>query len=124
MGDLSAHFSTSEFACKCGCGFGTRRGDVSPELLHLLEQIRSEYGRPLVVTSGCRCPTYNEAVGGVKSSAHMRGKAADISVSGGANRRKLVDLAVMNFASGIGVAKTFVHLDVDHDLPRPSLWSY
>jgi hypothetical protein len=44
--------------------------------------------------------------------------------SGGWNRRKLVDLAVVCDAAGIGVAKTFVHVDVDDVLSRPSAWSY
>ena len=124
MGDLSAHFSKSEFACKCGCGFGTRKNDVSRDLILLLEQMRAEYGKPIVITSGCRCPEHNKQVGGVVGSAHMRGTAADIHVAGGANRRKLVDIAVMLGAAGIGVANGFVHVDCDHTLPRPSIWSY
>jgi uncharacterized protein YcbK (DUF882 family) len=124
MGDLSEHFSKAEFSCRCGCGYGTRDGDVSSELIHILEAIREDYGRPMIINSGCRCPDYNSAVGGVPNSAHTRGTAADVHVAGGYNRRKLVDLAVMNFASGIGVANTFVHIDVDDVLPRPSIWSY
>ena len=120
MGDLSEHFDSSEFACQCGCGFNT----VSPELVYLLEQIRQEYNKPMIITSGCRCADHNAAVGGVSNSAHTRGTAADIKVEGGLDRRKLVDLAVMNWASGIGVAKTFCHIDVDDVLPRPSIWSY
>jgi hypothetical protein len=37
MGDLSAHFSRSEFACKCGCGFD----DVKPDLIEALEALRA-----------------------------------------------------------------------------------
>ena len=124
MGDLSTHFSASEFECSCGCKYGTRPGDVSIELLHLLELIREEYGMPMHITSGCRCAVWNAHVGGVANSAHTRGTAADISCSGGTNRRKLMDLAVMSYASGIGIARTFVHVDVCDVLPRPSAWSY
>ena len=124
MGDLSEHFDTSEFACSCGCGYGTRPGDVSEELLHLLEEMRDELGEPIHIASGCRCAAWNTAVGGVHNSAHTRGTAADLKCSGGLARRKLVDTAVMHFASGIGVARTFCHIDVDDVLPRPSCWSY
>lgn len=124
MGDLSEHFSKSEFQCSCGCGFGTNPGDVSPELLNLLEMMREEINRPIRLTSGCRCEYYNHAVGGVSNSAHTRGTACDIAVQGGSHRRKLVDVAVMFFASGIGVARSFIHVDVDSELPRPSLWTY
>jgi uncharacterized protein YcbK (DUF882 family) len=124
MGDLSEHFSASEFACSCGCGYGTRPGDVSTELLSLLELMREEYGSPMNINSGCRCATWNAHVGGVHNSAHTRGTAADIRCTSGANRRKLMDLAVMSYASGIGIARTFVHCDVDDVLLRPSAWSY
>ena len=123
MGDLSTHFSASEFACSCGCGYGTRPGDVSTELLHLLESMRDEYG-PIRINSGCRCTSWNNSVHGAARSAHCRGMAADIHCAGGTNRRKLMDLAVMNYAAGIGIAKTFVHVDVCDVLPRPSAWSY
>ena len=124
MGDLSEHFSRYEFACSCGCGYGTRPGDVSEELLHLLENMRDELGEPMHIASGCRCAVHNAVVGGVPRSSHQRGTAADIKCLGGINRRKLVDTAVMHFASGIGVAKTFVHVDCCDVLPRPSAWSY
>lgn len=123
MGNLSPHFDSSEFACSCGCGYGTREGDVSEALLDLLECMREEYG-PIRLTSGCRCAQHNAAVGGVANSAHTRGTAADIFCSGGRTRRELVDLAVVCAADGIGVAKTFVHVDCDSVLPRPSAWSY
>jgi zinc D-Ala-D-Ala carboxypeptidase len=123
MGDLSPHFSRKEFKCPC-CNFGMNDGDVSSELIHLLEAMREDLGGPIRINSGCRCPARNAAVGGVPNSAHLRGTAADIHVEGGAHRRKLMDVSVMHFASGIGIAKTFVHVDVDHILPRPSAWSY
>lgn len=44
----------------------------------MLERIRSTVGRPVVVTSGYRCPQLNRAVGGVTSSDHTTGQAADI----------------------------------------------
>lgn len=54
------HFSKSEFACKCGCGFD----DIDINLVKLLEQIRSHFGdNPLIITSGCRCAKHNRSVG-------------------------------------------------------------
>ncbi len=54
------------------------------------------------------------------------GKAADLRVSGGRDRRRMVDYAVQLGASGLGVAKTFIHVDTAEDgiLPRPGCWSY
>ena len=44
----------------------------------ILDPLREEYGRPIIVTSGYRCPRLNKAVGGAASSQHVRGEAADI----------------------------------------------
>lgn len=46
----------------------------------MLQRIRDTLGRPIIVTSGYRSPAVNRAVGGVTSSDHARGQAADILV--------------------------------------------
>lgn len=46
----------------------------------ILEPLREAYGKPLTVSSGFRCPKLNQAVGGVATSAHKTGYAADIQV--------------------------------------------
>lgn len=73
------HFTQSEFACKCGCGFD----DINYKLVEILENIRSHFGdRPVIITSGCRCAKHNAEVGGVQGSRHILGKAADFYVQG------------------------------------------
>lgn len=47
----------------------------------ILNPLREIYGRPIVVNSGYRCPELNRVVGGVKNSAHIYGRAADIRSS-------------------------------------------
>ena len=46
----------------------------------VLEPLRQHYGKPIRITSGYRCEPLNMAVGGVGSSQHMVGEAADLSV--------------------------------------------
>lgn len=73
------HFQKSEFACKCGCGYDS----INYRVVEILEQIREHFGgRPLIITSGCRCSTHNANVGGVQGSRHVLGKASDIYISG------------------------------------------
>ena len=48
----------------------------------LLEQVRRECGKPIIVTSGYRSPNINSAIGGSKNSQHMLGCAADIRAVG------------------------------------------
>lgn len=44
----------------------------------VLEPLRIRYGKPIIVSSGYRCPTLNKLVGGAKNSDHKFGAAADI----------------------------------------------
>ena len=43
-----------------------------------LEPLREHFNTPIVIGSGYRCPELNKAVGGVATSKHMYGYAADI----------------------------------------------
>lgn len=53
----------------------------------VLDPLRDMFGAPIVVTSGYRSPRLNVAVGGVKTSHHSRGMAADIVAKNGDNAR-------------------------------------
>lgn len=48
------------------------------DTVELLERVREVLGVPVIVTSGYRSPVVNKAVGGVTSSDHASGQAADI----------------------------------------------
>lgn len=62
------------------------------ELIHsILQPIRDKWDRPITVTSGYRCPKLNKAVGGVNTSQHVYGEAADIICS---SNKKLYELIV------------------------------
>lgn len=55
---------------------------------NLLDPLRAAWGAPIAVNSGYRCPQLNAAVGGVSTSQHLKGEAADITAgSPTANRR-------------------------------------
>ena len=49
---------------------------------NLLQPLRDKLRRPIMVTSGYRCPELNKLVGGAKNSQHVLGQAVDIVVSG------------------------------------------
>ena len=48
--------------------------------MEVLQPLRDFLGKPVVISSGYRCPELNKAVGGVRNSQHMKGEAADIHV--------------------------------------------
>ena len=47
----------------------------------VLDPLRRIYGKPIIITSGYRCPKLNTLVGGVSNSWHTQGNAADIHVA-------------------------------------------
>jgi hypothetical protein len=71
--EIKQHFTDAELACKCGCGMGLDRN-----FRKLLEEIRTEFGKPMAISSGARCTVHNRKIGGARGSAHTLGKAADI----------------------------------------------
>lgn len=108
MGDLSTHFSRSEFACKCGCGFDT----VDTEMLGVLEDLRAMFKEPIAITSGCRCAEHNAKEGGSPRSQHVYGRAVDLVV------RNVSPDRVCNYLTakhgdkyGIGLYGGWVHFD-------------
>lgn len=58
----------------------------------ILDPLRAAYGMPIRVSSGYRCEALNRAVGGVPSSVHMKGLAADLQVGG--SFQKFVEFTV------------------------------
>ena len=103
---ISKNFKLKEFQCKDG----SQLVKVDSQLLHKLQELRDEIGKPIIINSGYRTPEYNKKVGGAQNSYHMQGKAADIQVNG----IKPADLAKkaekVGF-DGIGIYKTFIHVD-------------
>lgn len=55
----------------------------------VLDPLREWYGKPIYVNSGYRCRALNEAVGGVPTSFHLYGYAADIDTNNTTENQKL-----------------------------------
>lgn len=107
---MNKYFKRKEFACKCGCGFDA----VDAELLELCTLIREHFGKPMTITSACRCPEHNERVGGAKSSQHKLGKAVDFQIRDVPPKvvQETLDVILPKDKYGLGYGKTFTHIDV------------
>lgn len=87
---LSEHFSLEELIkSSAGSRYGidnTPSPDIIANLrnlcIHVLEKVRLNYNKPVIINSGYRCPALNKVIGGAKNSQHMTGQAADIEVPG------------------------------------------
>ena len=129
MGNLSKHFDSSEFACQCGCGDDR----IDPELVDLLEEIRVALDRPVRITSGVRCQSHNESIGGVAKSAHVPvdlfdgkgpvSRAVDIAVPDSRYRYAITPLLWSRFQR-IGFGKSFYHVDTNPNVSNDVMWDY
>jgi uncharacterized protein YcbK (DUF882 family) len=115
------YFKPEEFNCPC-CGEGFEK--MSQQLLQHLDAARHMAGVPFVITSAYRCAKHNAAVGGVEGSAHTKGLAVDIAANGSRNRFIIAQSLIARGLTRIGVASSFVHVDVDKSKDQEVLWLY
>lgn len=104
---LSENFKVKEFACKDNSD--KILIDVTFVKTHL-QDIRTHFGKPVIINSAYRTESYNRYVGGAKNSYHMKGRAFDISIKGVSPQE------IAKYAASIGVPgviqyNTFVHVD-------------
>lgn len=113
---LSENFKVKEFKCKDGSDVIL----IHPELVDLLQLIRTHFGKAVHINSGYRTPTYNKKVGGATHSQHCYGMACDIRISG-VSPKILYEYAdwLLNDHGGVGLYSSFVHVDVR---PKKSRW--
>ena len=102
-----------------GSGF-----NMSEEILHMLDAARKIYGKSMRVTSGFRTESHNKKVGGVVSSSHLKGLAADIACSESKNRFEMIKALLEVGFKRIGIASAFIHIDIDKDKSQNVIWTY
>lgn len=100
------HFSAREIACR-HCGEVV----VHAPTLDLFEAIRELNGaRPIRLNSAHRCSIHNAQIGGASLSSHLV-LAGDLSTVR-RNRARLLDAALGGGARGIGLYRSFIHVDL------------
>ena len=67
---VGQHFKVKEFACKDG----SQVVFIDSYLVSILDILRNQVGKPVIINSGYRTPPRNEKVGGARYSYHMRGR--------------------------------------------------
>ena len=96
---------------------------MSDRLLVKLDQLRDLVREPLSITSSYRSEAYNKAIGGSPKSFHMKGMAVDISCKDSKLRHKIV-MEATSLGMTVGVAKTFIHVDIRETGRFPILFLY
>ncbi len=119
-GTTIMNFDMDEFVCKCGCGLY----NMDMGFLASLDYARDEAVTPFILTSGCRCETYNKLVGGKPTSSHLEGWAVDIAAVSAMHRYKIIDGLISAGITRRGYGKTFIHADSDPKKNPKRIWIY
>lgn len=90
-------------------------GNIVPTI-RIVDALRAEWGKPIVLLSSYRSPAYNRAIGdAAPKSFHMQFKALDIAVAGKTPKQVFDKLMVWRaegkFKGGLGLYNSFVHVD-------------
>ena len=104
-----------EFNCPC-CG----KNDMNELFIDTLRAAREYSNTPFIINSGYRCEKHNNKVGGkvgdkakgIPASTHTVGAAADIHCTESRQRALILCGLIEAGFSRIGIAKTFIHVDM------------
>lgn len=90
------------------------RDNIKALVEDILQPLRDAWGGPLFINSGYRCLELNKAVGGVPTSQHCLGQAADVGCSDPLELARLAVKMRLDFDQMI-IYSTFVHFSYDRD---------
>ena len=123
---MTKNFKLKEFECNDGSKMPLEVYENVIKLANQLQFLRDYTGRPITINSAYRSPKHNAKVGGSKTSQHLLGKAADITIQSLKPAEvfmiieELIDMGHM-LQGGLGLYDTFVHYDIRRNRAR---WDY
>ena len=98
-------------------------GNMDANFLHKLDKARSIAGLPFKINSAYRSPEHPLSIKN-PSSSHIKGLAVDISAKDSRSRFIIVDALIKAGFNRIGIADTFIHVDMDLDKSNKVIWTY
>lgn len=128
---IAPYILKSEYVCRhCGAlppGFEINNMSfIFCLLFGRFEKIRQQWGKPLDISSGYRCPTYQQSLWLSRASSsplsvHIFGLAFDINVDTPDDVKSLVNIAEaidpdlrIGYQEYLAKGNTFVHIDVGY----------
>lgn len=115
------YFKLEEFDSPDEPGSGKK---MDMKFLEKLDYARHNANIPFKINSGYRSKNWNQTVGGRFGSSHQYGVAADIKCIGSRDRALMIKALLDVGITRIGIAKTFLHVDVDKNKDQDVFWLY
>jgi hypothetical protein len=103
--------------------FSEIENNMSKEFLFVLDEAREIAGIPFIINSAYRSPEHPLSIKN-PSSSHIKGLAVDIKATDSKTRFKIVQALLKVGFTRIGIADTFIHVDLDLDKTQKVIWTY
>ena len=115
------YFKLSEFSSPDEPNSGSK---MDKQFLEKLDYARHNAGIPFKINSGYRTQKHNALVGGRVGSSHLKGLAADIGYNGSRDRYLILNALMEVGITRFGIAKSFIHCDLDNSKDSNVIWLY
>lgn len=114
-----------KLCCTCGED-GCDKRSVKLMLLNRLQRVRDDYGLPMIITSGGRCPLHKNEKHRSAPADHQKGLGVDIQITGQAMANKLIAYAATHGFNAFGTSLKlgFVHLGYRPENNKITTWEY
>ena len=117
------NFRREEVACKNGPGRSPGTLAIHEETMDKLQLLRERLGKPMIITSAYRTPKYNQRVGGVHSSMHLKARAFDVSMRNHDPHEFEAAARAVGFTGfGFYPSMGFMHIDTGDDREWGTRW--
>jgi zinc D-Ala-D-Ala carboxypeptidase len=103
--------------------FNEIENNMNKDFLFVLDEAREFAGIPFVINSAYRSPEHPLSIKN-PSSSHIKGLAVDIKATDSKTRFKIVKALIEVGFTRIGIADTFIHVDLDLDKTQNVIWTY
>jgi zinc D-Ala-D-Ala carboxypeptidase len=103
--------------------FNKIENNMNKDFLFVLDEAREFAGIPFIINSAYRSPDHPLSIKN-PSSSHIKGLAVDIKATDSVTRFKIVKALIDVGFTRIGIADTFIHVDLDLDKTQNVIWTY
>ena len=97
--------------------------NMDEDFLSKLDEAREFAGIPFSINSAYRSSEHPLSIKN-PSSSHIKGLAVDIKATDSTTRFKIIEALISVGFTRIGIADTFIHVDMDFDKRQDIIWTY